>query len=270
MLSGDWRRWLRRIVPQAGTHSRQRRRHGWVSAVVPAEVLETRVLLSATHLAFTVQPSNTTAAQSFSVTVSVENSAGTVITTNDSVVRLTIRGPGRFAGDGHTMTATAVNGVATFDNLTIDKAGTYTLQASSGHAHRVVSDSFVIAPDTSGSEQLVFLGRDSERGTVDEPLRTVDVAVEDQFGNIIKTDDSSVTLSVNSGPTTSFDSSVPSPYTVSTQNGVAKFNDVILDAAGTYTLGAADSDTSVSSAVSDSVTINAQGQYNAEGRHHRH
>jgi hypothetical protein len=228
---------------------------------VPAEVLESRVLLSATHLVFQVQPTNGTAGQSFSVTVAVEDASGTVVSTNDSVVRLTVRGPGRFAGDGHTMTATAVNGVATFNNLVLDKGGTFTLEASTRHTQRARSSSFVISPDTSGAEKLVVLRRDPRRGSVNEPLKTVKVAVEDQFGNIVTTDDSSVTLSVNSGPTTSFDSSVPAPYTVSAQDGVAKFTDVILDTAGTYTLGASDSDTSVASAVSDSIRIRGQGHH---------
>jgi hypothetical protein len=207
MFSGDWRRWLRRMVPEVSKRSRQRRRQALVPALLSAEILETRVLLSATHLVFTIQPTNGTAGTSFSVAVSVEDSSGTVVTSNDSTIRLSVRGPGGFAGDGHTMTATAVNGVATFDNLTLNKAGTYTLEASIGHRHRVTSDSFVISPDTNGPEQLVFLRQYSTRGTVNEPLRTVDVAVEDQYGNIIKTDDSSVTLTVNSGPTTSFDGS---------------------------------------------------------------
>jgi hypothetical protein len=213
------------------------------------------VLLSATHLVFQVQPTNGTAGQSFSVTVAVEDSSNSVVSSNDSVVRLTVHGPGRFAGEGHTVTATAMNGVATFDNLVLDKAGTFTLQASTRHTQRAISSSFVISPDTSGSEKLVFVRRDPRRGSVNEPLKTVKVAVEDQFGNIVTTDESSVTLSVNSGPTKSFDSSVPSPDTVSVQNGVAKFSDVILDTAGTYTLGASDSDTSVTSAVSDSLRI---------------
>jgi hypothetical protein len=234
-------------------------------------MLETRLLLSATsatHLVFTTQPTNGTAGSSFSVTVSVEDSSGSVLTSNDSTIRLMVQGRGRFAGDGRTMTATAVNGVATFDNLTLDKAGTYTLEASIGHRHRVTSDSFVISPNTSSSEQLVFLHRDSQYGAVNQPLRTVNVAVEDQFGNIIKTDESSVTLSVNSGPTTSFAGSVPSPYTESTVNGIAKFNNVIFDTAGTYTLSATDSSDSVSSAVSDSITIDTQGQHHGHGRHH--
>jgi hypothetical protein len=284
MFTRMWRSWLRRLRLEVGARSRRRHKQGLASGQVSAELtsgesFESRLLLSAssaTHLVFTVQPTNTTAGTSFSVTVSVENSSGAVVTSNDSTIRLTVQGPGRFASDGRTMTATAVDGVATFDNLTLDKAGTYTLEASIGHRHRVSSDSFTVSPDTSGPEQLAFLRQVPSFGTVDQPLRTIEVAVEDQFGNVIKTDDSSVTLSVNSGPATSFSGSTPSPYTVSTVNGVAKFNDAILGTAGTYTLAASDSNSAVSSAISNSITINEQGQHQhdwgwsgGEGQHHR-
>ena len=269
-------------MDDVSSRSARRRRHGGVSEVAAeitaGESLESRLLLSAssaTHLVFTVQPTNTTAGTSFSVTVSVEDSSGNVVTTNDSTIRLAVQGHGRFSGDGHTMTATAVDGVAMFNDLTLDKAGTYTLEATIGHRHRVTSDSFVVSPDTSGPEQLTFLRDVPKYGTVNQPLRTIEVAVEDQFGNIIKTDDSTVTLSVNSGPTTSFSGSTPSPYTQSTVNGVAKFNDAILGTAGTYTLAASDSNSAVSSAISNSITINEQGQhqhdwgwFGDEGRHH--
>ena len=238
---------------------------------ISTEALESRLLLSATsatHLVFTVQPTNTTAGTSFSVSVSVEDSSGNVVTTNDSTIRLTVQGHGRFAGDGRTMTATAVDGEANFTDLTLDKAGNYTLEASIGHRHRVMSNSFAISPDTSGSEKLVFIGRDSQYGTVNETLRNVNVAIEDQFGNVIKTDSSTVTLSINSGPTTSFASGVPSPYIESTDNGVAKFNNVTFDTAGTYTLNASDSDSEVSSAISDSITINSHGQHSGDRQHH--
>jgi hypothetical protein len=282
MFRKEWRRWLRRLMDDVSSRSSRRRRHGAVSEmaaeITAGESLESRLLLSAssaTHLVFTVQPTNTTAGTSFSVTVSVEDSSGSVVTGNDSTIRLTVQGHGRFAGDGRTMTATATDGVATFNDLTLDKAGTYTLEASIGHRHRVTSDSFVVSPDTSGPEQLAFLRNTPKYGTVDQPLRTIEVAVEDQFGNIIKTDDSTVTLSVNSGPTTSFGGSTPSPYTESTVNGVAKFNNAILGTAGTYTLAASDSNSEVSSAISNSITINEQGQhqhdwgwFDGEDRHH--
>jgi hypothetical protein len=276
MLGKEWRGWLVRFARRVsqGTRRRHRRTNSPspISAeCVSAEALESRVLLSATsatHLVFSVQPANTTAGSSFSVSVSVEDSSGTVVTSNDSTIRLTILGRGRFGGDGHTMTATAVDGVANFNDITLDNAGTYSLEASIGHRHRVMSDSFTVSPDTSGSEKLAFLGRDSQYGQVNEPLRSVSVAVEDQYGNVIKTDSSTVTLSINSGPTTSFASGVPSPYTESTVNGVAKFNNVTFDTAGTYTLSASDSESEVSSAVSDSITINTHGQHSGDWHHH--
>jgi hypothetical protein len=107
-------------------------------------------------LAFTIQPTNGTAGTSFSVAVSVEDSSGTVVTSNDSTIRLSARGSGGFAGDGHTMTATAVNGVATFENLTLNKAGTYTLEASIGHRHRVTSDDFVSVMRMMGDTLMVL------------------------------------------------------------------------------------------------------------------
>lgn len=275
MFGGEWRWWFGRFVPGLISGVRGRRRQALTSPISAecgsAEALESRLLLSATsatHLVFSVQPTNTNAGSSFSVAVSVEDPSGNVVTSNDSTIRLTILGRGRFGGDGHTMTATAVDGVANFNDITLDKAGTYTLEASIGHRHRVMSDSFTVSPDTSGSEKLVFLGRDSQYGRVNEPLRNVSVAVEDQYGNVIKTDSSTVTLSINSGPTTSFASGVPSPYTESTANGVARFNNVTFDTAGTYTLSASDSNSEVSSAVSDSITINTQGQHSDDWHHH--
>jgi hypothetical protein len=276
MFGSDWRWWLDRFALGLSTCARRRHRQRKIGLAVSAEcgsaeTLESRLLLSATsgtHLAFTVQPTNTTAGSSFSVSVSVEDSSGSVLMTNDSTIRLTVLGRGRFGGDGHTMTATAVDGVAIFNDLTLDKAGTYTLEASIGHRHRVMSDSFTVSPDTSGSEKLVFLGRESQYGRVNEPLRNVSIAVEDQYGNVIKTDSSTVTLSINSGPTTSFASGVPSPYTESTTNGVAKFNNVAFDTAGTYTLSASDSNSEVSSAISDSITINTHGQNSGDWHHH--
>src|SRR3984957_223818 len=186
MLGRKWRGWFVRFAPILSAGARRRRQQANsgspISAeCVSAEDLESRLLLSATsatHLVFSVQPTNTTAGTSFSVAVSVEDSSGSVVTNIDSTIRLTILGRGRFGGDGHTMTATAINGIANFNDLTLDKAGNYTLEASIGHRHRVMSNSFEVSPDTSGSEKLAFVGRDSQYGTVNEPLRNVSVAVE--------------------------------------------------------------------------------------------
>jgi len=224
-------------------------------SATPAEILESRVLLSATHLVFQVEPSDGIAGQTFSVSVAIDDKSGNVVTQNHSVVRLRVDGPGGYAGGGRTISTSAVNGIAMFNNLALDKAGRYTLRATDAALGRAVSGIFTISPDTTNAEDLAFLGSDPRSGTAGQPLRPIKVAVEDEFGNIVTTDDSSVTLSVNTGPTHSFDSSVQSPYTVNVQNGIAKFEDAILDTIGKYTLSATDSDNSISDAVSHPINI---------------
>src|ERR1017187_1549193 len=77
-------------------------------------------------LAFTTQPSSVAAGSSITpaVAVSVEDAQGNVVTTATSPVTIAIGtnpSAGTLAG---TLTATPVNGVATFSNLSINNAGT--------------------------------------------------------------------------------------------------------------------------------------------------
>jgi hypothetical protein len=248
---------------------------------------------SGQHLVFTVEPADGTAGQSFTVTASVQDADGNVITGNDSTVVLRVAdGPGDFSS-GRTLTATAVDGVATFDNVVLDKAGTYTLSASGASSKRAESTSFTIAPDTTDAEQLAFVSSDTNSrnsngcdhsssdesrvhdwrssssdssssststaisGTAGQPLSTFKVAVEDQFGNVVTSDNTStVTVAINTGPTgATFDSA--STLTATVHNGVATFDNVILDTAGSYTLSATDSNSAVTTAVSGTVTVSA-------------
>ena len=77
------------------------------------------------------------------VSVAVTDSSGSTLPTNSSTVTLTLNG-GTFSGGATTATATAVNGVATFTNLVITAAGTYTLTATDGTLVKAVSDVFSI------------------------------------------------------------------------------------------------------------------------------
>src|SRR5262249_18766004 len=52
-------------------------------------------------------------------------------------------------GGGNTLTASAVHGVATFGNIVINTAGTYTLAASDGSLTGATSSSFTISAGTS-------------------------------------------------------------------------------------------------------------------------
>ena len=104
----------------------------------------------ATKLAFSQQPGNTSAGASISpaVTVLIEDSSGRTVTTDSSNVTLAIGtnppGNGTLAG---TKTVAAVNGVATFSNLSIDKVGTgYTLTAGDGSLTGATSSGFNLTP----------------------------------------------------------------------------------------------------------------------------
>lgn len=97
----------------------------------------------ADSLVVTTQPSSITSLTDFQMAVSVEDAPGHVDTSFNGAVTLGLGG-GSPAGasllseqplgifNPGPLTVTAVNGVATFSNLLLDRGGAYTLQATSG------------------------------------------------------------------------------------------------------------------------------------------
>jgi hypothetical protein len=85
-----------------------------------------------TQLAFGSAPVTAVAQTNFgpAVTVNVENFPGSVDVADNSIVTLTIASGPPGVALGGTVSAMAVNGVATFSNLSIYQAGTYTLTAT--------------------------------------------------------------------------------------------------------------------------------------------
>ena len=205
---------------------------------------------AASQLAFNQQPTNVTAgvAISPSITVDVEDQFGNVVTGDGSNVTLSVNtGPGSIGG---TDTVAASSGVAAFSNVKLDTAGSYTLAAGDGSLTGANSNSFTVDP--AAASQLVFDQQPSDvtAGVAISPSITVDV--EDQFGNIVTSDSSSVTLAVDTGP-----GSIGGTDTVAASGGVATFGNVKLDTAGSYTLAA--SDGSLTGADSSSFTVNPAG-----------
>jgi hypothetical protein len=116
-----------------------------------------------TALAFATQPSNTGAGGAISPPVQVEirDQFGARLTTATNTVSLAIGtnpGGGTLSG---TTTVAAVNGVATFSNLSIDRLGTgYTLAASSTGLTGSTSSGFDITAAASISQTLLTSGND--------------------------------------------------------------------------------------------------------------
>ena len=208
---------------------------------------------AASQLAFNQQPTNVTAgvAISPSITVDVEDQFGNIVTGDSSNVTLSINtGPGSIGG---TDTVAASSGVATFNNVKLDTAGSYTLAASDGSLTVADSNSFTVDP--AAASQLAFNQQptDVTAGVAISPSITVDV--EDQFGNVVTGDSSSVTLSVNTGP-----GSIGGTDTVAASSGVATFSNVKLDTVGSYTLAAADGSLTVADSSSFTVSPAAASQ----------
>ena len=109
-------------------------------------------------LAFGVQPSNTVAGVAISPAGDGPglDQFGNLVT-NDSSDQVTLTvasGPGGFAASS-TTTVTASGGVATFSNLVLNTAGTYTLSESgSGGLTGPASTSFTVIP--AAADHLVF------------------------------------------------------------------------------------------------------------------
>ena len=203
---------------------------------------------AASKVVYAVQPSNVTAgvADSPSIVVDVEDQFGNIVTTDSSNVTLAVgSGPGSLSG---TLTVAASSGIATFSNVKLNTAGNYTLSASDGALTGATSSSFTVSPAAASKVVYGVQPSNVTAGVADSPPITVEV--EDQFGNIVASDNSSVTLTVASGP-----GSLSGTVTVTASGGVATFSNVKFDTAGSYTLTA--SDGSLTPATSSSLAVSA-------------
>ena len=152
-------------------------------------------------LAFRQQPTSAHGGREYygAVTVQVQDAYGNGDTANDnSIVTLAITtnpGEGTLRG---TSTVAAVNGVATFNKLSINKAGAgYVLTATDGSLTSVASNSFAI----SGSPvKLAFLQQPGNGTAGVSFAQPVTVVVQDAGGNTVVNNNSSVTLTISANP----------------------------------------------------------------------
>jgi len=99
------------------------------------------------NLAFAGSPSGASASATLSpIQVNVEQGTGSIADGDSSIVTLSIQSGPTGATLGGTTSVQAVNGVATFNNLALNIAGTYTLIATDGSLTPATSNSFVIQP----------------------------------------------------------------------------------------------------------------------------
>ena len=190
------------------------------------------------HLVFVQQPTNTVAGSSIApaVTVEIRDENGDPTTSTASVTVVLANNPGGGTLGG-TTTVSAVNGTATFSDLSIDKTGTgYSLTASSSGLTDDTSSTFDIT--AAADDHLVFIQEptDATAGNTINPAVTVEI--HDQFGNLTSST-ATVSIAIDTNPSSG---TLSGSTSVSAVNGTATFSDLSIDKAGTgYTLTASSS-----------------------------
>lgn len=192
----------------------------------------------ARNLAFTVQPVPTTAGATIApaVTVAVLDAGGNIVTTASNNITLTFgtnAGGGTLAG---TTTMAAVNGIATFSNLSIDRGGLgYTLSAASPSLTTVLSNPFAVLAGPASKLAFTMQPALTAAGVPITPA--VAVAVQDAAGNTLTDATNSITVAIGSN---AGGGTLAGTTTVAAVHGIATFSDLSIDHGGVgYTLTAA-------------------------------
>jgi hypothetical protein len=195
------------------------------------------------HLAFTTQPSNSTAGQNITPAVQVviqDQFNNTVANATNAVTIAIGTNPGCPTNCGTlsgTTTLNAAAGIATFNNLGLNRAGTgYTLVASSGSLILATSDTFNVT--FAEAAQLAFRTHPANTLANSTIVPPVEVEVRDQFGNLVTTATNPVSLAIGNNPgcpTTCGVLSGTSPRDA--VGGIATFNNLSINNFGNgYTL----------------------------------
>ncbi|HEV2750067.1 MAG TPA: hypothetical protein VGV12_06025, partial [Gemmatimonadales bacterium] len=211
------------------------------------------------QLAFGTEPVTTVAGHQITPAVKVRalDALGNLVpafTGNVSVALATNPSGSALSG---TTTVAAVGGVASFFDLSINKAGSgYTLTAGASGFAPVTSTAFDITPGTA--TQLVFTVQPSNTVAGAAISPAVAVSALDATGNLVPSFVGNVTISLGNNPG---GSTLGGTATVTANSGVASFSTLTLDkAAPGYWLTATSTGLSAGTSASFSITAGTATQ----------
>ncbi len=157
--------------------------------------------LPASRLGIVQQPVSAVAGMTIAaMEVEVQDANGRRVTDQPVAVTLAIGGSPVGVDLGGTVTRVTANGVASFPDLSIDRAGTgYRIAANATGLDAATSESFDITP--GDPSQLVFIVQPCPGGcTTDAVLAPApQVAVEDRLGNIVTGSTTRITVTISPG-----------------------------------------------------------------------
>jgi len=192
------------------------------------------------RLTFASQPSQATAGEAIApVEIAVVDSAGQRLTGFTGTVTIALANPSGARLSG-TPSVGAVSGVATFSDLTIDRAGQYTLRASAAGAAAATSTPIEVIPPPPPPPTVTHLGfarqplQSIQAGAVMSPVL---VAALDASGDVVTTFSSPITMALG---TNAGGGTLSGTLSVAAVSGIATFSELSIDNVGSgYTLRAA-------------------------------
>jgi hypothetical protein len=191
---------------------------------------------AASKVVFSQQPGSAVSmvALSPAIQVTVQDALGNTITTSSASITVAIAPNPGGAVLGGVLMASASGGVASFSNLTIDKAASgYTLSATSSGLTSATSNAFNITVGPATRLAFTVQPHTTPAGSNISPA--VQVAVQDAGGNTVTSSTAAITVVLGNNPTNGSKLTGTSP--VSAVNGVATFNDLRISKSGSgYTL----------------------------------
>ncbi|HEY6109288.1 MAG TPA: hypothetical protein VIV56_10355, partial [Gemmatimonadales bacterium] len=207
------------------------------------------------QLVFTAPPTNVVAGAVIQpdVVVQAQDAFANTVTSFAGSVSIAI---GTNAGGGTLSGTTPVNaiaGIATFSNLSIDKAGSgYTLVASAGGAPDATSVGFDVTAGTA--TKLAFTIQPAASTTAGTVISSpITVAAQDAQGNTVATYANDITVALAGGTANAH---LSGTKTITPTGGLAVFSNLSVDSAGTgYSLVA--SGTGLTDGSSNTFTITA-------------
>jgi alpha-tubulin suppressor-like RCC1 family protein len=187
---------------------------------------------AAVGLAFVTQPANVTAGASImpGVQLAVIDQYNNVVTTATGSATMQMGfnpGLGTLSG---TTTQALTGGVATFNDLSINKAApSYTLSATSGSFNAVNSTPFNVFAGAPAKLTFAFSMAGIDYASMTPIGPPVHVNVRDALDNVVQTVSTSVTLSIGTNPSGGV---LSGTLTVAAVNGTATFTNALIDKAG--------------------------------------
>src|SRR2546425_342473 len=193
-----------------------------------------------TQLAFLQQPENLLAGHQFSQAVKVraDDAHGNKVASFTGNVTVALANNPGASTLGGTTTVAAVDGIATFSDLSLDKTGagyTLTASASGGALVAPTSAAFDVAPGPASQLEFTVEPRTATAGAALAP--SLQVTALDAAENLVPTFTGNVTVAF--GGTSGAGLTLGGTTTVAAVGGVATFFDLSLNKTGTgYTLTA--------------------------------